>query len=91
MALDPAIWLLVASDRLGVLHDVNSTLAAMQAKSAAPAALVLSAPGEPDASTGTNSHELRRLPGMPPIIELPRNATQPICALISLFSPATSR
>jgi dethiobiotin synthetase len=32
IALDPAIWILVAPDSLGVLHDVSATLAALASR-----------------------------------------------------------
>lgn len=54
--------LLVASDRLGVLHDVRACLLALRAAlPRVPVALALQAPRRPDASTGTNAAELRRL------------------------------
>jgi dethiobiotin synthetase len=81
-ALGPATWLLVATDRLGVLHDVSSTLEAMRARGATADQLILSAPAVPDASTGTNADELRRIPGMPPILELARNAASSLSALL---------
>jgi dethiobiotin synthetase len=56
-ALDPDALLLVAPDRLGVLHDVAATLAAWRDA----AVVVLSAPEHPDASTGTNAAELASL------------------------------
>jgi 8-amino-7-oxononanoate synthase len=87
LALGAATWVLVASDRLGVLHDVSSTLEAMRARGVAPDYLVLSEPAQPDASTGTNATELRRHPAMLPIIELPRDATAPLEALIEPTSP----
>jgi dethiobiotin synthetase len=64
-ALDPAIWVLVAHDGLGVLHDVRATLLALDAVARRrPDFLVLSAARTPDASTGTNAAELARL-GLP--------------------------
>jgi len=60
-ALDPAIWVLVASDSLGVLHDLTATLVAMRAGGRTPDHVVLSAAREPDASTGSNAAELRLL------------------------------
>ena len=60
-ALDPARWLLVAPDALGVLHDVTATLGAARARGRAPDLVVLSAAREPDPSTGTNAAELQRL------------------------------
>jgi dethiobiotin synthetase len=59
--LDPAIWVLVASDSLGVLHDLTSTLLAMRARGRTPDHVVLSAAREPDTSTGSNAAELRLL------------------------------
>jgi dethiobiotin synthetase len=72
LTLDPAIWVLVAPDRLGVLHDIESCLQAMRALARWPDWIVLSAPAAPDESTGTNAAELRRRPA-PPIITLPRD------------------
>lgn len=83
-ATGAGLWVLVASDRLGVLHDVASTLHAMRHHGRRPDYLVLSAPEVPDASTTTNAQELRRMTGMPPIIELPRND---IDALAPLLDP----
>jgi dethiobiotin synthetase len=57
-ALDPALWLLVAPDALGVLHDVTATLRALPRE---PDAVVLSAARAADQSTGTNAAELERL------------------------------
>ncbi len=55
------LWLLVAPDALGVLHDVSATLAALAAHGRLPDALMLSASRPPDASTSTNQAELERL------------------------------
>ncbi len=57
VTLEPAAWLLVAPDRLGVLHDLTVTLRAL---CRAPDAVVLSTPII-DASTGSNAEELRTL------------------------------
>jgi dethiobiotin synthetase len=57
-ALEPALWLLVAPDALGVLHDVTSTLRALPRP---PDAVVLSGARVADDSTGTNAAELMRL------------------------------
>ena len=57
-ALPGAKLLLVAPDRLGVLHDVKATLLAATALGLPIDALVLSAPAEPDAATGTHAAEL---------------------------------
>lgn len=60
-ALEPALWVLVASDSLGVLHEVSATLIAMRALGREPDHLVLSAAREPDLSTGHNADEIRAL------------------------------
>jgi len=61
LALEPAIWILVAADSLGVLHDVTATLQAMRARGRSPDHLVLSAARPADESTGTNADELETL------------------------------
>jgi 8-amino-7-oxononanoate synthase len=83
-ALEPALWVLVAPDRLGVLHDVGSCLLAMEALGRRPDYVVLSAPERADASTGTNREELARNPRTPPIIDLPRNGPDSLRALLTL-------
>lgn len=60
-ALEPALWVLVAPDSLGVLHDVSATLGALASGGRAPDHVVLSEARAPDASTGTNADELREL------------------------------
>jgi dethiobiotin synthetase len=63
-ALEPALWILVAPDALGVLHDVRAALCAFAAVARPPDFLVLSGAREPDLSTGTNAAELGRV-GLP--------------------------
>jgi dethiobiotin synthetase len=54
--------LLVAPDRLGVIHDLRATRIALTAVGVTrPLVVVLSAPTAPDASTQTNQAELERL------------------------------
>ncbi len=60
-ALDPAVWLLVAPDRLGVLHDLTATLKALEFVARKPDLVLLNAPATPDASTGSNRAEIERL------------------------------
>jgi dethiobiotin synthetase len=70
--LGPAIWVLVAPDSLGVFHDVRATLLGLSAISRAPDYLVLSQARTPDAATGLNAPEFRRI-GLPrPIAVLGR-------------------
>lgn len=82
-SLEPAVWVVVAPDTLGVLHDVGATWMAARAGWRAPDYLVLSASRPPDASTGTNARELPRV-GLPrPIAVIPPGcrSTQPLMAL----------
>lgn len=60
--------LLVAPDRIGVLHDITATV---RAANISPV-IALSAPAVPDASTGTNAAEIRRLGLGSAVIEFPR-------------------
>ena len=53
--------LLVAPDRLGVLHDLRATLLAARHVGTPVTAIALSAPAVVDASTGRNAAEVNRL------------------------------
>ena len=65
--------LLVAPDRLGVLHDVGATVRA----ATMPLPIVaLSAPAGADASTGTNGAELVRLGLAQAVVEFPRGESR---------------
>jgi dethiobiotin synthetase len=73
VALDPAVWVLVAPDSLGVLHDLRATILALVSFARAPDFVVLSAARARDAATGRNAAELGRL-GLPrPIAVVRRN------------------
>lgn len=69
LALAPARWILVVPDRLGALHDAMASFTAMTARGGKPDALVVNPTGLPDASTGTNADELRRLLHPTPVYE----------------------
>jgi dethiobiotin synthetase len=60
-ALDPAKWLLVAPDALGVLHDLSATLLASRSRGREPDAVALCRARPVDASTGTNADEIEHL------------------------------
>lgn len=60
-ALRPDAVLLVAMDRLGVLHDVRACMLALRDLPPTPTLILLQAPPRPDSSTGTNATELARL------------------------------
>jgi dethiobiotin synthetase len=68
-ALSPAITILVAPDRLGVLHDVA---AVDRAAGSLITGIILSAPETPDASTGTNAAELPMVSKLKILASLPR-------------------
>jgi len=73
-ALEPALWLLVAADALGVLHELSATLRALDAAGRRPDHVVLSAARGIDDSTGTNADELRRLGIVDPVAVFARDA-----------------
>lgn len=89
LSLEPAIWVLVAADALGVLHDVSATLQAMRARGREPNHLVLSGAREPDASTGRNGAELAALGIAAPSAVLARNDDRGVNALVDrLLAPS---
>jgi dethiobiotin synthetase len=71
-ALEPTHLILIAPDRLGVLHDVGATLRAATAIGVRLGGVVLSAPTVSDASTGTNGLELQGVWGAAILSEFPR-------------------
>ncbi len=70
------LLLLVAPDRLGVLHDVSATARACRAMSLPIDGIVLVAPERPDPSTGLNAPELPDLVGTPVLAQVPRAAPE---------------
>jgi dethiobiotin synthetase len=72
--LGPALWVLVAPDALGVLHDVRVTWEACARRGRVPDYLLLSAARPADASTGTNADELRTLGIADPLQTLPHGS-----------------
>lgn len=73
-AVSPHLIWLVTVDQLGVLHNVNACIIALQAlfPGHPPVACLLQAPETPDSSSGTNNDELRRLEIAPLTIAFPR-------------------
>ena len=59
--LKPDVLILVAPDRLGVLHDVGAALGAARRLALDVKGVVVSAPAVADASTGTNAVEIARV------------------------------
>lgn len=72
LALKPDALLLMAPDRLGVLHDVSAATRAAAALGLAISGVVLVAPELADASTGTNAAELPKVTRVPVVAVLPR-------------------
>jgi dethiobiotin synthetase len=70
--LRPDVLLLVAPDRLGVLHDVLATTRAAEAASLRIRGIVLVAPERSDASTGTNAADLGAYTSIPVLATIPR-------------------
>ena len=91
LALEPAIWVLVAADSLGVLHDVSATLQAMRARNRTPDHLVLCAARAPDASTGTNATELAALGIATPSAVLARDDDRGLDTLLALLLDRSPR
>ncbi|MCA9586192.1 MAG: dethiobiotin synthase [Myxococcales bacterium] len=56
---------LVASDRLGTIHHTRAALSVLGERASDVAAVVLSAPAEADASTGSNADALTRFTQIP--------------------------
>lgn len=73
-ALTPDRWILVGVDRLGTLHEVTACRLALERTGHKPPLVVLQAPSSPDASTGTNTEELRELGIVEEAILMPRGA-----------------
>jgi dethiobiotin synthetase len=84
--VEPHALLLVAPDRLGVLHDVGATMRALAGTRLRATAIALVAPARPDASTGTNAAELATAggPSVFPIARAPAGdlgRSEPVRAL----------
>ena len=72
LALNADAVLLVAPDRLGVLHDVGAATRAATALGLTLAGVILIAPEIADDSTGTNAAELGLVTRVPVVAVLPR-------------------
>lgn len=80
-ALQPDLVLLVAPDRLGVLHDVAAALHVWRtlAPELPTPLLLMQPPTTPDTSTGTNAEEIVALEIAPQVFEFPRaKPTDPV-------------
>jgi dethiobiotin synthetase len=95
LLLEPALWLLVAPDALGVLHDLSTTLCAMRARARAPDVIVLSAARAIDESTGGNLEEATELGIAKPVAALARDdehgVEAAVDALLAMSSAAAQQ
>lgn len=85
------VVLLVAPDRLGVLHEVAATTRAAGAAGVVLTGIVLVAPGAPDASTGTNAAELGLVTDLPVLAVVPRGEMGALAARSDLASIVGTR
>lgn len=67
-ALEPCIWLLVAANRLGVLHDTQAAVRAARAEHRSPDAIILNT-AVADDSSPSNLTDLQRLMRGLPVLE----------------------
>ncbi len=86
LAIDAEVVLLVAPDRLGVLHEVGATSRAVEAAGVSLTGVVLVAPASPDASTGTNAQELGLVTMLPVLAVVPRGEMVALAALPELVA-----
>jgi dethiobiotin synthetase len=80
--------LLVAPDRLGVLHDVLAATRAAASVGLAFSSVVLVAQETPDPSTGRNASELLLFIGSTPVYEVPRASVTDLATHASLVALA---
>jgi dethiobiotin synthetase len=85
-ALNPDVTLLVAQDRLGVLHEVLSTHRAASTAAVDLDGIVLIAPERPDPSTGLNAGELGRILEVPVVALVGRATPQELADQDELVS-----
>lgn len=86
--LDADATLLVAPDRLGVLHDVISTARAADSVPLDVSGVVLVTPEFPDASSGQNAPEIQRLIRPPLLLTVPRATVSALAALSMMLEVA---
>ena len=71
-ALRADALLLIAPDRLGVLHDIGAATRAARAQGLAVSGIILVAPEHADTSTNTNAGELSVVTTLPLVAAIPR-------------------
>jgi dethiobiotin synthetase len=86
--LRPDVTLLVAPNRLGVIHDATATYLASAGLGLCPSAVVLNAAQSLDASASTNAEELRRELPCPILGPIPwGDGTIPLAGTRALIMP----
>ena len=91
--LGDSALLIVAPDRIGVLHDVGATWRAARGIGIVPMGVTLTTPEQPDRSTGTNASEISAVCKVPVLAVIPRDPVetlalgQPIAQLLSALTP----
>jgi dethiobiotin synthetase len=88
--LQPDVHVLVAPDRLGVLHDLIAATRAAAAMALRIDGIVLVAPEHTDTSTTRNAAEIPRLLTIPVLASLPR-ASAAVLARSSALEPLVAR
>jgi dethiobiotin synthetase len=79
LRLAPDHVVLVAPDRLGVLHDVSAAIRASRAAGLPVSYVALSPSERPDPSTGTNGAELRAVTDCP-VLALPHGPVEDLAS-----------
>jgi dethiobiotin synthetase len=88
--LRPDVTILVAPDRLGVLHDVGAATRAARSLPLQVDAIVLVTPELADPSTGHNALELGRVLDIPVVATLPRASVEQLARLPEILALAAS-
>jgi dethiobiotin synthetase len=84
LRLRPDFLLLIAPDRLGVLHDVLATTRAAAAAGLRVHGMALVEPARRDASTGSNAADLDSFADVPVLATVPRATTRELAGHASL-------
>ncbi len=81
LRVQPSAIVLVAPDRLGVLHDLGAATRAARACGLHIAGIILTAPAHADASTGRNAAEVSLVTDVPVLAVYPRAPCDVLAAL----------
>jgi dethiobiotin synthetase len=84
-ALEPTAIVLVAPDRLGVLHDLGALTRAAHVEDLSLSGILLSAPDPGDASTGENAYEVPLVTNVPVLAALPHAPVELLTTTLPLL------